>query len=396
MPTAKAIEAHKALFKSESRYILDYGGRGSGKSVAAAQAFLIRASSRKGRALAVRKVARTLRVSVWPLLLSTLSSWHWLGRCKINKTEMSIKFPNGAEVNCVGMDDAEKIKSVEGAWLAWIEEADSLTEADFDAIDFSLRSGGDTILATFNPPPAVPGVPHWIKARFIDRKDNDATVIKTTWRDNPFLPTSYTRRLEDLANTNPELYKMWALGEFVGLSGAVFSDWGIVDKIPDDAEPLGYGLDFGFSVDPAALIACYRYNGEYYHREVVYETGLTNADLIKRMREAGVTKTDEIVADSAEPKSIEDLRRAGYHVRPAVKGPDSVRAGIDYMRQYRHNIERGSEGLIKEFGAYSWATGKDGSPKPVPVDAYNHGIDAIRYRIYRKQAKPSLAQLPGL
>lgn len=396
MPTVKAIKSHEPLRTATTRYILDYGGRGSGKSVAASQAFLYRAANRKGRALAVRKVARTLRVSVWPRLLSELSDWNLLPRCKINKTEMSVTLPNGSEINCIGADDPEKIKSVQGAWLAWIEEADSLTEADFDAIDFSLRSGGDTILMTFNPPPTTPGTDHWIKARFIDRHDPDATVLKTTWRDNPFLPELYTRRLEDLKETNPDLYRMWALGEFVGLSGAIFKNWAIVPGIPDDAAFLGYGLDFGFSVDPAALIACYRYNGELYYREVVYETGLTNKDLMDRMEQAGVSQSQEIIADSAEPKSIEELRRAGWNVKPAVKGPDSVRKGIDYMLQFKHNVEQGSAGLIKEFGAYSWKTGSDGKPKPEPVDAWNHGIDAIRYRVSRSRTMPSLVEIPGL
>jgi phage terminase large subunit len=328
--------------------------------------------------------------------LAELSDWGIVHKCKLNKTEMSITLPNGSEINCIGADDPEKIKSVQGAWLAWVEEADSLTEQDFDAIDFSLRAGGDTLLLTFNPPPQAPGQSHWIKSRFIDRHDPDATVIKTTWRDNPFLPEQYTRRLEELRHTNPDLYKMWALGEFVGLSGAIFKNWRIVPSVPSDAAFLGYGLDFGFSVDPAALIACYRYDGELYYREVVYETGLTNADLMARMEESKVSKSDEIIADSAEPKSIEELRRAGWHVRPAVKGPDSVRKGIDYMLQFRHNIEQGSTGLIKEFGAYSWKADRDGKPKAEPVDAWNHGIDAIRYRVNLNKRAPGLVEIPGL
>lgn len=394
MPTIEFIGKHRPMATATTRYVLDYGGRGSGKSVAAAQATIETALKRKGRLLAVRKVARTLRLSVFPLLVSQLKAFGLASAAKINKTDMSITLPNGAEIDCIGADDPEKIKSVTDAYFAWIEEADSLTESDFDAIDFSLRAGDDRLILTFNPPPAVPGVPHWIKARFIDRADKQATVIKSTWRDNPFLPKTYVARLEDLQDTNPELYRMWALGEFVGLSGAIFENWDIVDEIPDDAERIGYGLDFGFSVDPAALVESYRYNGEYYHREAIYQTGLTNSDLIALMREIGIK--GEIIADSAEPKSIEEIRRAGFDIRPAIKGPDSVRKGIDYMRGFRHNIERGSANLIKEFGAYCWQTAKDGSPTPKPVDAFNHAIDAIRYRINKQVAAPSLAAIPGL
>ena len=388
MPTIKAIAAHRPMVSADKRYILDYGGRGSGKSVAASQSMIEQGLQRKGRMLAVRKVARTLRLSVFPRLQSELSAWGLLDKCKINKNDMKITLPNGTEIDCIGADDPEKIKSVEGAWYAWIEEADSLSGEDFDAIDYSLRAGGDKIVATFNPPPTTPGVDHWLKSRFIDRADPDVLVLKTTYKDNPFLPAKYVERLEALKHTNPELYKMWALGEFVGLSGAIFSNWGVVDAIPENADFVGYGLDFGFSIDPAALIASYRYDGEYYHREIIYQTGMTNADLIREMHEQGVSPEDEIIADSAEPKSIEELRRAGFFVKPAVKGPDSVRAGIDYLRTFRHNILQGSAGLIREFGTYSWKAGADGKPKATPIDAYNHGIDAIRYRCYKPQSKP--------
>jgi phage terminase large subunit len=382
MPEIEFIGVHRPLSTAKTRYVLDYGGRGSGKSVAASQTLLEHGLQRKGRMLVVRKVGRTLRLSVFPRLLTELSKWNILQKCKVNKQDMAIVLPNGTEINCIGADDPEKIKSVEDAWFAWIEEADALTEQDFDSIDYVLRSGGDRILLTFNPPPAVPGVPHWIKKRFIDNADDSSTVLKTTWRDNPFLPASYVERLEALKTSNPELYRMWALGEFVGLSGAIFKNWGIVDEIPENAEFIGYGLDFGFSVDPAALIASYRYNGEFYHREIIYATDLTNADLIHEMESVGIGYNEDIIADSAEPKSIEELRRAGFFVRPAVKGPDSVRAGVDFLRGFRHNIEKGSSGLIAEFGTYSWKTGSDGKQKPQPIDAYNHGIDAIRYRCY--------------
>jgi phage terminase large subunit len=324
---------------------------------------------------------------VFPRIVAELNNMGILEQCKVNKTEMTFILPNGTEIDCIGLDDPEKIKSIEDPWFAWIEEADSLTESDFDAVDFVLRQGGDQIILTFNPPPMVPGVNHWIKSQFIDSKNKNADVLKTTWKDNPFLPQTYKDRLEDLKNTNIDLYKMWALGEFVGLSGAIFQNWGIVEAIPEEAKFIGYGLDFGFSIDPAALIASYFYNGEYYHKEIIYQTGLTNRDLIEEMRAAGVSNNDEIMADSAEPKSIEELRREGFFIKPATKGPDSVRAGIDYMRGYRHNVERGSGGLIKEFGSYCWKTDSNGKPKPQPIDDFNHGIDAIRYRLFEGKKK---------
>ena len=374
------IKAHAEMVTSKKRYVLDYGGRGSGKSVAASQSVLYLALQRKGRAIVVRKVGRTLRLSVFPRFISELSSWGILQKCKVNKTDMTITLPNGSEINCIGSDDPEKIKSIENPWLCWIEEADALTQEDFDAIDFSLRQGGDKIIMTFNPPPTTPGASHWIKERFIDRQEDDALVIKTTYLDNRFLPEDYKRRLDSLKETNEELWRMWALGEFVGLSGAIFKDWDIVDSIPADAEFLGYGLDFGYTVDPLALIASYQMDGEFYHKEMIYQTGLTNSDLIDEMNRLEIN--GKIVADSAEPKSIEEIRRAGFDVVKAVKGPDSVRAGVDFLRSKYHHIVRGSSGLIKEFSSYVWQSSKDGKYKPAPVDDFNHGIDAIRYLCY--------------
>lgn len=379
------LKAHEFLFDSPKRYLGDYGGRGSGKSVGASQAFLFRALQRPLPAIIVRKVARTNRLSTYPRIIAELAAMKIIHLCNINKSEMTIKLPNGATIFFLGMDDHEKIKSIEGAWLAWIEEADGLSEQDFDSVDFSLRQGGDTIIMTFNPPPTIPGAVHWIKQRFIDGADPDCDFRKTTYLDNVrFLPTKYVERLELLKKSNYELYQMWALGEFVAMQGAIFTNWGVVDKIPPDAAFLGYGLDFGFTVDPAALIASYKCNGEFYHQELIYQTGLTNQDLIAEMRTLGVD--GRIVADSAEPKSIEDLRRAGFDVSKSVKGQDSVRAGLDYLRGFRHNITSDSTGLIREFGSYVWKQDRNGKSKPEPIGSFNHGIDALRYNCCKTES----------
>lgn len=375
------LSAHRFLTTSTARYCLDYGGRGSGKSVGASQSLIEQLINKKGVGLGIRKVGRTLRLSIWPRLLSELRKWGIFDKCKINKTDMSIVLPNGSEIICLGLDDPEKIKSIEGASLAWIEEADSLTEQDFDAIDFSLRQGGDKIIMTFNPPPLAEGVQHWIKNRWIDQNFPNSEVRRTTWKDNQrFLPKDYIERLLSLEKSNPDLYRMWALGEFVGLSGAIFKNYDIQDP-PENAKLLGYGLDFGFADDPLALIAVYQAGQEVYLEELIYSTGLTNQDLIQELRDLGINRYSEIIADSAEPKSIEELHRAGFNVKPAIKGQDSVRQGIGVMQSIRLHISKNSDNLKKEFASYCWRRDKSGRALPVPIDAWNHGIDAARYRI---------------
>jgi phage terminase large subunit len=373
--------------KEDARIIDLYGGRGSGKSVFASQKIVMQASSEENhKILVVRKVAKTIRLSVWPRLKNVIYGWGI--PAKLNKSEFTITFPTGSEILCVGADDPEKLKSLEGITSAWIEEATELTEADFDNIDVALRNEQhhkNQIVLTHNPVPIVPGEKHWIQERIINVKSPDIKVLKTTYKDNVFLPETNRKRIEALKDTNMSLYKMWGLGEFTTLEGVIFDNWDIVDEIPENARHLGYGLDFGFTLDPSAFIGVRQHDVDIYVWEVFYQTGLTNQDISKEFEHAEISKMDEIVPDSAEPKSIEELRRLGWNVYPSIKGPDSINHGINYMKQFRIHILRGSHNLIREFSTYCWGRDKNNKLLPKPVDENNHGIDAIRYRMTRRQ-----------
>ena len=159
------------------------------------------------------------------------------------------------------------------------------------------------------------------------------------------------------------------------LDGVVFEDFKVVDNLPQGAEFIAAGMDFGFTNDPTTLIEVYRFNGELYVNELLFSTGLTNQDIGNRLTELGFDKRKQIVADSAEPKSIEELRRMGFNVQPAQKGADSIRAPIDILKRFTINITASSTNTKKEFMNYKWSE-KD---KTQPVDCFNHSIDAIRY-----------------
>jgi phage terminase large subunit len=163
------------------------------------------------------------------------------------------------------------------------------------------------------------------------------------------------------------------------LQGTVFENWAQCDSVPTDAEFIAYGMDFGFTNDPSTLIAVYRFNGELYLNELIYQTKLTNSDLIARLKELNVTSQQMIVADSAEPKSIEDLRRASFRIEGAKKGADSIRNSIDTLQAFKLNVTKSSINLIKELRNYKWVTDNDGKHTSQPIDSYNHAIDAIRY-----------------
>jgi phage terminase large subunit len=362
-----------------------YGGRGSGKSVFASQKKVLQAAQEPHhKILCVRKVARTLRLSVWPRLKAVICE---LGvQVKENKSELTYTFQNGSQILCVGADDPEKLKSLEGITSAWIEEATELTEEDFDNIDIALRNEKyhkNQITLTHNPVPVVPGQMHWIQKRCINVDSKDVVVLKTTHKDNAFLPEENRKRIEALKETNYSLYRMWGLGEFTTLEGVVFENWDIVDEVPENADFLGYGLDFGFTIDPSALVGIWQHDKDIWVKEIFYSSGLTNQDIAGLIKKNEIQRSDLIVADSAEPKSIEEIRRAGFNVHPCVKGKDSIYWGINYMKQFKLHVLRGSVNVIRELSTYCWSRDKDGNLLPKPVDENNHSIDAMRYRITR-------------
>ena len=172
------------------------------------------------------------------------------------------------------------------------------------------------------------------------------------------------------------------------LTGTVFTNWDIVDKMPERTEMKlhGYGLDFGFSSDPTALVEFAYAHGEIYLNEKIYKIGLTNQMIAIDAREEGLTRSDIIVADSAEPKSIEELKNDGLNVIPALKGKDSISAGIDILRRYKIHVTRSSVGLIEELNSYKFKKDRDGKQTNEPIDKWNHAIDASRYFAVRMLA----------
>ena len=204
-------------------------------------------------------------------------------------------------------------------------------------------------------------------------------LIISDHRGNPFLSQEEHDRIEGIED--PELWKVYARGLTGKLSGVIFPNFNIVDKMPDrDSWKVeGYGLDFGFTNDPTALTHNVLAHGELWTDLIIYETGLTNPRIAEKAKEAGVTRSDIIIADSAEPKSIAEIHNAGLWIVPTVKGSDSISVGIDILRRYKWNITRRSVGLIEEVQSYKYKTDRDGNKTNTPIDRFNHAIDATRY-----------------
>jgi phage terminase large subunit len=288
-----------------------------------------------------------------------------------------------SQVLFLGLDDPEKIKSIKGLTSVWLEETTEFTKQDFLQIDLRLRDPGPgyhQIICTFNP---LQAEAPWLKDMFFGITPNaEATVHRSTIDDNPIAEVRerYKVRLAELQAQDATMYQVYGLGEWAALEGQIYN-WDI-RPLPEMAfDEVWCGGDFGYSVDPAAVVRIHRKADEFWLEELVYKTGLTNPMLAEEMRRVGAND-EAVYFDSAEPKSIDELRRMGFNVRPADKGPDSVRAGIDFLKSKRIHIVEGSTNLYREMAGYCWRKDKAGNALPEPVKFNDHLMDAVRYGIF--------------
>ena len=329
------------------RYNVYYGGGGSGKSYGAVQKIVLKAKFNTRKVLVVRKVGNTLRQSIWAVVKSILTKSGT--PYKENKSDMTLTLDNGSVFLFKGIDDPEKIKSIADITDIVIEEASELTLDDFTQLDIRLRPVEECpqIYLMFNPVSKANWVyEHW----FLNPPDN-ALVIQSSYRDNKFLSDEYRETLENLKKTNPAYYKIYCLGEFATLDKLVFPI--ITKRLISEQEIKGLkffvGCDFGFINDPTAIVYGY-YDKPH---KVVYITGeyfkkgMTNDEIAKVLMDLGLSK-EQIIADSAEKKSIEEIKRLGCsRIKPADKGPDSIIHGLQWLQQHTIVIDERCTGLIE-------------------------------------------------
>ena len=378
------------LLDYKNRYEVYYGGAGSGKSVFIAQKILIKAIRRKRKVLIIRKFGTTLKDSVFQLIIDTLKKWHVFQYCDVNKSTYTITLPNESVILFKGLDDSEKIKSITDITDIWCEEGTELSEDDFTQLDLRLRALVDDlqIFISFNPVSKL----NWVYRRWFgpDKVITNTLILKTTYKHNKFLPKEYIDALEAKARTNPNYYRVYTLGEFTTLDKLVFSNWRVEDF--NHAEIKGQliiGLDFGFINDTSALVASLL--DEEAKRIYVFrewgDTSKTNQELANIIINLGFSKS-VIIADSAEQKSIEEIKRAGVQrIRPCVKGPDSIIHGIQKLQNYEIIVHPNCEQIKTELENYSWQKNANGLYINKPIDLYNHYIDALRYSLQGESVK---------
>lgn len=291
-----------------------------------------------------------------------------------NKTDHIFKI-GSSKVEFFSADDDGKVRGGKRDVL-FVNEGNLINFERYRQLAIRTRA---TVIIDYNPVSEF-----WCHEHVL--KQPGVLFKRSTYLDNPTTPDKVRRDIERLKDIDEQLYRVYALGLTGSVQGLIFTNTGLVDSFPQDAKKQCYGLDFGFTNDPTALVRFGELHGELWGEELIYETGLTNQDISAKLKALGIKRTDEIFAESAEPKSIEELRREKWNVKPAKKGQDSVRHGIDVLKQYKINITKASTNFDKERRNYRWKTDKDGNSLNIPIDLFNHCWDAFRYAATMKLA----------
>lgn len=403
MMRAKA-KVNKSLFNTIYRkhgldnnayFQIYFGGSSSGKSYFLAQRAVL--DVLKGRnILVVRKVKNTVRGSVFNEIRKQILKFGLVKYFSINKSEMTITCKiNNRQIKFGGLDDVEKIKSItpiDGVFTdIWIEEATEISQADFKQLKKRLRGQSKydkRITLSFNPIHKS----HWIYKHFFEIWQDDkkfvkgeidglpTTILKTTYKDNEHLEEQDKVNLEN--ESDQYYYEVYTLGNWGVLGNLIFTNWQVQDlsdKI-EQFDNIFYGLDWGFYPDPFAFTKMHvdEKRGKIYIYDELYlyqRTNDTVIELVKEKYEGG----RRIVADSAEPKSIQYFKNKGVKIKGAKKGAGSVEYGIKRLKDYDIIIHKNCFNTKKEFSLYKYKEDKNGEVIPTPVDKNNHIIDAVRY-----------------
>ena len=384
---------YKTFWNSKQRYRVIKGSRASKKSKTAALWIvynMMKPQYSQANTLIVRKTFRTLKDSCFSDIqwaIHRLSVDH-LWSVKTSPLEITYN-PTGQKILFRGLDDPLKIASISvergSICWGWIEEAYEITkESDFDMLDESIRGHLDPPLfkswiITFNPW----NEHHWLKKKFFDSHDPNILAITTNYKCNEWLDDEDLNLFDRMKQTNPRRYEVAGLGNWGAVEGVVFERWReqpfLLTDLPPTAETIS-GLDFGFTNDPTAFVtgAIDIPSHKIYIWDEIYKKQLTNRAIYEEIKEAGYSK-NRITADSAEPKSIRELRDMGLRIRPAEKGKDSIRHGIQFIENFEIIVHPRCTNFITEISNYTYQTDKQGNTTNTPIDDFNHLMDALRY-----------------
>jgi phage terminase large subunit len=381
--TVSSIKTNKVfrhLEESAAKIVVQQGGTRSGKTYNILLWIIFSYCEKNSDKIITicRKTYPALRGTVMRDFLTILKEQEIYSEEHHSKTASEYRL-NGNTIEFISLDMPQKIRGRKRD-LLFANEANELNFEDWQQLLFRTN---EKVIIDFNPSEEF----HWIYDHVLNRKDVE--FYQTTYRDNPFLGAEIKAEIERLKDIDENYWRVYGLGER-GQSKSLVYTFQTCKHIPVEAKLVSYGLDFGFSNDPTSLVKTYILGDDMYTEELIYRTGMTNQDIANEMKVLGLDRSNEIFADSAEPKSIEEIYRMGWNVKPTVKG--SINLGIDIIRRYRLHVTESSFNMIKELRNYKFIEDKNGQITNKPVDNFNHALDALRYSVVNKISNSHLGK----
>lgn len=401
----KTFPIYYPLYQNKDKFIfLITGGRGSGKSFSTST-FLERLTFEM---TPVEKIVHQILYTRYTMVSANISIIpEFLEKAELDGTQKYFRSTRSEVVNKMtgskvmfrgikssSGNQTAKLKSIHGITTFVVDEAEEwVSEREFETIMLSIRQKGiqNRIIIVMNPTDNN----HWVYRRFIENTHKEVMYdgvpvqisthpnvlhIHTTYLDNAEnLSPEFIKEVEDMKANNPEKYAHTVMGRWADVAeGAVFKNIGVVKEFPKWCKKVAVGLDFGYTHDPSAAVMCGMIEDNLYIDEICYRTGMLSSDLVKELRRFGDLK---VFSDSADPRLIQEIHNGGIKIYPVEKGAGSIIAGIDKMKSLNIFVTERSFNLRKEFRNYVWDKDKDGNYINQPIDAWNHGIDAVRYYI---------------
>lgn len=383
-----ATSVYERNVRSIVPIVINRGGAGSSKSHSLAQLLALRAiTCPERRILCLRKTRAAIHDSLWymirKILYDIMESLGQRMTIRENKTTHSLTFSNKSYIHMDGLDDPEKRKSSEWNDI-WFEEANEFSWGDYSTMSLYNRATPkgnsiNQIFLSFNPTDEN----SWLKTKLIDSQIV-YQEIHSTFLDNSFLDKSYTDKLKNLIKQDVNFYRIYALGQWGKLENIIYHNWDTVAEMPENVDDTFYALDFGFN-NPSCLLEIRVKDQEFYIDERLYEAGLTNTALIRRLHDLGISRYDNIYADSSEPDRITEIGEGisgekipGFNIYLAYK---AVFDGIDTVKRSLVHITARSHNVLKEIRSYSWKKDRQENILDEPVKYLDHAMDAERYGI---------------
>lgn len=379
------LKKYRPYMKRDERYQVFWGGAGSGKSRFLAQKLTKELITTKITLLVIMATYEGMDKKVLQEFLTVFEGYNITAPLvKVKRSPLQVDFYNGSKIIFMGADDEEKLKSISGVDYCWVEEADGITYDYWSQLKLRLRGQGikKKFFLSFNPTSEN----SWLKAEFFDNPIPDSFTCHSTYLDNTFLDDEYIQTMKEMKERNPRKYEIYALGKWGKLGKAVYTNWETARIDESDVSHLTLiaGLDFGYTNDPTAFVKSYvdERNKILYIVDGFYETGLLSSDIHKRLERMRMLKT-EIVADSASPMTIDELKRLGVRrITGAKKGADSINNGINKLQDYKIIVDERLDWMIDELENYQYQKDKStGNYINKPIDKFNHALDALRYSI---------------